>query len=137
MKIWKKIFDSILRHFWLIEAKMKVKMKKYWRIIPTFEFSISKLGFMKICEKKFDLFYRTFLTNQGKNENNDEKIRKNESEFWIVRIKIKLCGNFHENPRKIVLTNLLKHFWVIEAKWRWKWKTLENWVWFLNSSYQN
>ena len=36
---------------------------------------------MKICEKKIDLFYRTFLTNRGKNENNDEKIRKNESDF--------------------------------------------------------
>ena len=65
---------------------------------------------MKIFEKKIDLFYRTFLTNRGKNENNDEKIRKNESDFLILHIKIKLYGNFHENPRKIVLTNLLKHF---------------------------
>ena len=47
-----------------------------------FEFSISKLGymavFMKICAKKnFDPFYRTFLTNQGKNKNDKNKDKKN------------------------------------------------------------
>ena len=105
MKIWEKKLTKFLRHFWLIEAKMKIKMKKYGKIIPIFEFFISKSDFIKICEKKIDLFYTTFLTNREKNENNDEKMRKNESDFWIIHIKTKLCGNFHENPRKKFLTN--------------------------------
>ena len=136
MKIWEKKLTKFLRHFWLIEAKMKIKMKKYGKIIPIFEFFISKSDFIKNCKKKIDLFYTTFLTNREKNENNDEKMRKNESDFWIIHIKTKLCGNFHENPRKKFLTNLLKHFWAIEAKWRWRRKNLEKWNQFLNSPYE-
>ena len=33
--------------------------------------------FIKICAKKFfDPFYRTFLTNQGKNKNDENKDKK-------------------------------------------------------------
>ena len=46
-----------LGHFWLIEAKIKMKMKKYGNMFSTFEFSISKLGYkellIKIWEKSF------------------------------------------------------------------------------------
>ena len=56
---------------------------------------------MKIFGKKgFTHFFRTFLTNRGKNENEDEKAVKNEFDFSILRIEIRLCGNFHENGRK-------------------------------------
>ena len=56
-------------------------MKKCGKISSIFEFSISKLGhmgiFIKICAKKFfDPFYRTFLTNQGKNKNDENKDKK-------------------------------------------------------------
>ena len=37
--------------------------------------------FMKICGKKIDSFFRTFLTNQSKNEYEDEKIWENEFDF--------------------------------------------------------
>ena len=51
-----------------------------------FEFSISKLGnmevFMKTCGKKsFHPFLRTFLTNRGKNEDEDEKISEKGVRF--------------------------------------------------------
>ena len=36
----------------------------------------------------------------AKNENVDEKNWKNEFDFWILRIKIRLNDNFHENLRK-------------------------------------
>ena len=49
------------------------------------EHSISKLGyvtiFMKIEEKNFDPFSKTFLTNRGKNEDEDEKNWKNAFHF--------------------------------------------------------
>ena len=58
---------------------MKMKMKKHGKMSPIFEFSISQLSymviFMKICGKKVLIhFFVTFLTNPGKNENEDEKI---------------------------------------------------------------
>ena len=34
--------------------------------------------FMEIGEKKFDSFFRKFLTNRGKSENEDKKIWENE-----------------------------------------------------------
>ena len=48
---------------------MKMKMKNYGKMGLSFEFS------MKICEKKhFQSFFKTFFTNWGKNEDEDEKI---------------------------------------------------------------
>ena len=59
---------------------MKMKMKKYGEMSSIFELSKSKLGyvavFLKIQEKKFDQFFKTFLTNRGKNEE-DERIWEN------------------------------------------------------------
>ena len=60
-------------------------MKKFGKMSLIFELSISKLGyiaiFMKIC-------FRTFLTNQSKNKNEDEKYRKMNSifEFSISKL---------------------------------------------------
>ena len=63
-----------------------------------FEFSIPKLGYMaifrKICEKNSDSFFKTFLTNLHKNEDEDEKNWKNEFDFSILLLKIRLYGNF-------------------------------------------
>ena len=56
--------------------------------------------------KIFDPFFKTFLTNWGKNEDEEEKNWKNEIKFCILHIKIGFCGNFHENPRK----KFLNHF---------------------------
>ena len=59
-----------------------------------FEFSISKLGYvavlLKIWEKKFDPFFKKFLTNRGKIKGEDEKIWENDFNFWIFHIKIRL-----------------------------------------------
>ena len=70
---------------------MKIKMKKIGKISSGFGFSISKLGyvaiFMKIWEKnslthflrRFLPFLKTFFTNPGKNEDDDEK----NLEKWV------------------------------------------------------
>ena len=81
-------------------------MKKHGKMSFIFAFSISKLGyvaiFKKIGEKFFYPFFKTFLTNRGKNENEDEKILENEFDFSIVHMKIRLCGSCHENGRKMI-----------------------------------
>ena len=117
--LWKKFFDTFVGYFWLIKAKIKLKMKKYGKMSSVFEFSMSKLEyvaiFMKILDKIFDPFFKTFLPNWGKNEDEDEKVRKNEFNFWVLHTKIKLCDNFHKNwRRKKLLTHFL-YFWLIEA----------------------
>ena len=53
----------------------------------------------------------------AKNKDEDEKIWKNEIDFWISYIKIRLYDdNFHENLRRKNLTHFLRHFWLIEEK---------------------
>ena len=60
-------------------------------------------------EKVISLFHYSTLTvwwrwekswYQKKKKNEDEKISKNEFEFWILHAKIKLCDNFHKNLRR-------------------------------------
>ena len=98
--------------------KMKMKMKKFGKMNSIFELSISELGYMaifiKICGKKnFDPLFRTFLTNQDKNENEDEKYGKMSPifEFSIskldyVAIFMKICRkNFFDQFFKTFLTN--------------------------------
>ena len=49
VRLWAKHFDAFLGYFWLIEAKIKIKMKKYNnKMSSIFEFSISKVGHMAI-----------------------------------------------------------------------------------------
>ena len=97
MEIFTKIGEKILthfsrhfffsRHFWLTEAKMKTKMEKFGKINSIFEFSIWKVGylklFLKICGKKIWPIFRTFLTNRGKNEVEDKKMWENQFEVFI------------------------------------------------------
>ena len=86
------------------QGKNENEDEKQEKMSSIFELSISKPAyvavFLKTCEKKFDLFFKTFLTNQGK-KNEDEKIWENDFKFWILHIKIKLCDSFYENLRKI------------------------------------
>ena len=62
----KKCLTHFLRHFWLIEARMKMKIKKFGKMKSIFEFSILKLGYMelfiKIWEKTFfsKFYLRTY-----------------------------------------------------------------------------
>ena len=80
-----------------------MKIKKFEKISSIFEFSISKLGhtdiFMKIWKKKKKMKWKSSLTISlfnfdylpdedgkkvdAKNENEHEKIWKNEFDFWI------------------------------------------------------
>ena len=102
----RKFLTHSLSHFWLIEAKMKMKIKKFGKMSLIFDLSVSKLGYMaifiRICLKNFHPFFRTFLTIWGKNEDKDKKIWENVLNFWILHIKISICDNFHENWRKKV-----------------------------------
>ena len=78
-------------------------------------------NFHENLRKIFDSFFKPFLTNQGKNEDEDEKILEHEFDFWSIHIKIRLHGNFYEYLLKKVLSHFL-HFWLIEAKMKMKMK---------------
>ena len=102
---------------------MKIKMKNFGKMSSMFEFSISRLGYMKIFIKIWEKneikkFFSYFIIKlwlwsitslspdedgkklDAKNEDEDEKIWKNEFDFWILHMKIRLYDNFHENLRK-------------------------------------
>ena len=103
-----------------------MKMKKTRKRSSIFEFSISKLGymeiFMKIWEKNetkklFHYFTIQLWLFDGdgkkvdiKNKNEDENISKNEVEFWILHVKIRLRDNFHENLRRKQFDPFFKTF---------------------------
>ena len=67
MKICAKNFLTLfVGHFWLIEAKMKMKMNKFGKMSSNIGFLILDyvVIFMKIWEKKnFDPFFKTFLNS--------------------------------------------------------------------------
>ena len=101
MKFWEKHFWPIFKHFSLVEAKMKVKMKVYGKISSILEFTTSKLVyvpvFMKVWEKTFDPLFKTFW-KKIKNEDKSEKNGKLSSifEFSIsklgyVAVFMKIC----------------------------------------------
>ena len=46
------------------------------------------------------LFFKPFLTNRGKNKDENEKVWENKFDFRILHIKIRIRGNSHENRRK-------------------------------------
>ena len=100
--------------------KMKIRMKQFGKLNWIFEFFISKLGyvtiFIEIWDEKIWPIFKTFLTNWGKNENVNGKFWGNYFDLWILHIKIRFHGNFHENLRKCFLIQFLSHFWLIEAK---------------------
>ena len=91
-KIWKNKFNFSIVH-------IKIRLSGHLHENPR---KIVLTHFNDI----FDSFLR-LLTNRSTNEDEDEEIWKNESEFWILHVKISSCGNFHENPRKKFLTHFL------------------------------
>ena len=64
----------------------------------------------KSQKKIFDPFFKIFLTNQGNNENEDEKSWKNEFNFWILHIKIRLYGTFRESLWKTIFDPFFRTF---------------------------
>ena len=74
------------------------------------------------------------MTNWGKNEDEGEKIWENVFNFSILHIKIRICGNFHENRWKRFLTHSLRHFWLIEAKMKMKMKNNGKMSWIFKFS---
>ena len=72
-----------------------------------------------------------------KNKNEDEEIWKNEFDFWILRIKIRLYGNFDLNQWTKSFDPFLGHFLLIEVKMKMNMKNMGKWAQFLNSPYQN
>ena len=95
-------------------------MKKFGKMSFIYEFSISKLNnmeiFIKIWKNFFESFFKLFLTNWGKNEDEGEKIWENKFDFWILHIKIRLYGNFDVNLLTRSFDPFLGHFSLIEAK---------------------
>ena len=65
--------------------KIKMKMKKLEKMNSIFQFLYQTRLYgnfhENLSEKKFNIFCRTFLTNQGKNEDENEKMWENESNF--------------------------------------------------------
>ena len=113
-----------------------MRMKKIGRMNLIFDFSISNLGymaiFMKIWEKKLTHFLRHFWLIRAKMKVQMKKNWENKFDLWILRIKIRFYGNFHENLWKKRLTHFLGHFWLIVAKMKmkmkiWK-KKLDFWI---------
>ena len=105
--------------------KIKKKLGKWVRFLnyPYQNYVIWQFSW-KSVEKNFDPNFRTFLTNRDKNKNEDKKIWGNIFDFWILHIKIGICGNFHKNQRKKFFTQFLRHFWLIEAKMKMKMKRI-------------
>ena len=60
-------------------------MKRFEKMSMIFDFTILKLGyteiFMKSEKKNFDSFFKLFLTNRGKNKNENKKNWENEFDF--------------------------------------------------------
>ena len=119
----KKNFVSFFKPFLTNREKIKMKMKKFGKMI-VWQFS------WKSKKKCFDPSFKNFLTNWDKNE--EKKVSKIEINFWILHIKIRLCANFHKNPMKNFWPIFYNIFDSLRQKWRWRWKKLEKWVWFLN-----
>lgn len=82
----KKFLTPFLRHFWLIEAKIKMKMKNFWKLSSVFDSPHESLydNFHKNLWKFFFFLFKTFLTNRGKYEDEDKWIWENEFDFWIL-----------------------------------------------------
>ena len=91
--LWTKSFDSFLGHFWLIEAKMTMKLKIFGK--SEFNFSILHIKIR---------LYRNFHENEDEDE---KKIWENEFNIWILHIKIRLNGTFHKNVKKNFFSKFL------------------------------
>ena len=112
MTHFKHISDTFQILFWLIQAKRKMKMKKFEKMISIFEFSISKVCyvaiFMKICAKKILTdFVRHFWLIKAKMKMKLKKIWENELGIGVFHIKFRLYGTFYKNLRKTFFPKFL------------------------------
>ena len=120
----------LTRHLFWLKGQKKYKDKcEIWilhtEITLTGHFSENLRKKYPPFTAKIDLVSYTFLTNGGKNENENGKFNKDEFDFWIPYIKARLYCNFHENLRKKNWRNFKDIFDKLRQKWRWKWKNLE------------
>ena len=93
---WEKCFRPYCRTFWLIEAKMKMKMTKYGKLSPIFEFSLSKKVMWQFSWKSEKKFLDSSRQKQKWRWKNLEK----RVRFLNLHIKIRLYRSFHQNLRK-------------------------------------
>ena len=93
---WEKCFRPYCRTFWLIEAKMKMKMTKYGKLSPIFEFSLSKKVMWQFSWKSEKKFFDSSRQKQKWRWKNLEK----RVRFLNLHIKIRLYRSFHQNLRK-------------------------------------
>ena len=84
MKIWEKE-----------DRKLKMKMKKFWKTSTIFKFTTLKSAYISIFKKIWEKTFQWFLTNGGKNKDDDDcKISK------TLHPKIRRLSNFLENLRE-------------------------------------
>ena len=75
----------------------------------------------KFVQKNVDPFFTAFLTSQGKNENEDEKIRENDLrlkkyDFWILHIKILGCVAVSLKIWKKKFDPVFRTVWISQGK---------------------
>ena len=122
VNLWANTFDPFLGYFWLIEAKMKIKMKNIGKWVRVFNSPYQNWVIWqfrcKSVNKKFSPIFGTFLTNRGKNENEDEKMWENEFDKWILHIKIRLNGTCHKKYQKNFFSKVLPPKHIVGQKCR-------------------
>ena len=67
---------------------MKMKMKKFLKKSTIFELTTLKLAYVSIFMKIWEKCFGVIFTNQGKNENEDEKIQKTSTIFELSTPKL-------------------------------------------------
>lgn len=91
----KKFLTPFLRHFWLIEAKIKMKMKNFWKLSSVFDSPHESLydNFHKNLWKFFFFYLR---------------------HFWQIEANMKMKTNEFEKMSLIfeysIMTHFLRHF---------------------------
>ena len=95
----RKNLTHFVRHLWLIEAKIKMKIKRFGKTSSIFEFSISKFHytkiFVKISEKKIlTNFLSHFWLIEAKRKMKMKKFGKTSLIFEFSIIKLRYVVNF-------------------------------------------
>ena len=94
----KKFFTPFLRHFWLIEAKIKMKMKNFWKLSSVFDSPHENL--YGNFDKNLWIFF-FYLRH-----------------FWLIEANIKMKTNEFGKMSLIfeysIMTQFLRHFFSIQ-----------------------
>ena len=104
MKIWEEKIWPIFKTFFTYRSKNENlnenSLRKWVRSLNSPYQNYTEI-FMKIYGKKvFKPLFRIFLISRGKYEYEEVKTSKNNFNFWIFHIKIRLCASFHESLKK-------------------------------------